>query len=703
MHVGHPLGYIGTDVLSRYKRMAGFNVLHSLSFDTFGLPAEQHAVQTGTHPRVATEANIERYRAQLDRLGMAYDWRRSSATTDPSFYRWTQWIFLQIFNAWYDPALRKARPIAELIAEFESGIRAVPANRTWGELDPQQRRRVVDSHRLVYVAHTPINWCPALGTELHDLEITTDGRSERGNFPVFRRTMRQWMMRITAYADRLRADLDRLDWPELVKARQRQWTARATDWLFSRPRYWGEPFPIVYDETGEPVALPESMLPLELPEIADFSPRTFAPDDATSEPETPLARATDWVEVELDLGEGPKRYRRETNTMPQWAGTCWFALRQLDPTNDAMPVDPETERYWTGPTDNTDPGGVDLYVGGAEHAVLHLLYVRFWHKVLYDLGHVSSAEPFRRLFTQGHVQAYAYADPRGVYVEAEQVVQRGGKYFHGQQEVTRGYGRLAKALKNLVTPDEICARYGADTFRVYQMAAAPLHASRAWDTGKLVGFHRFLQRVWRLAVDEQTGRRRVVETPADDETRRLLHRTIAGVRADMEALRFNTAIAKLIELTNRATARSAGQVSREIIEPLVLMLSPFAPHLGEELWRRLGHDESIAYADYPLADPALLRSPTVTYPVQVNGKVRGRIEVPAEASEADVRAGALAAVATVVGDWEPRTVIVVPGKIVNVVLRAASDGALTARFPAPAQRSAASDPARPPGGDEALG
>ncbi|MGW3888492.1 leucine--tRNA ligase [Micromonospora chokoriensis] len=872
LHVGHPLGYIGTDCYARYQRMAGRNVLHAMGFDAFGLPAEQYAVQTGTHPRTTTVANIERYKAQLRRLGLAHDERRSVATIDTDFYRWTQWIFLQIFNSWYDRDAGRARPIAELIAEFEGGNRPTPDGRAWAELSVAERRQVVDDHRLAYVSHAPVNWCPGLGTVLANEEVTADGRSERGNFPVFKRNLKQWMMRITAYGDRLLDDLDSLDWPEPIKLMQRNWigrsqgahidfpttaepvrvfttrpdtvfgatymvlapehelvdvlapaawpdgtrdawtgghtspraaieayrkaaaaktdverqsdtkektgvfigayatnpvtggqipifvadyvlagygtgaimavpaqderdwafaevfelpivrtvqpaegfdgkaytgdgpainsaapergldlnglgvadakatiiawleanghgtgavTYRLRDWLFSRQRYWGEPFPIVYDETGAAIALPEEMLPVELPEVDDFSPKTFAADDANSNPETPLSRRRDWVEVELDLGDGPKRYTRETNVMPQWAGSCWYEMRYLDPTNSDRFVDAENERYWMGPRGDGDCGGTDLYVGGAEHAVLHLLYARFWHKVLFDLGHVSSFEPFRKLFNQGMIQAYAYTDARGSYVQAEDVVERDGAYYLEDLVVNREYGKMGKSLKNVVTPDDMCAAYGADTFRVYEMSMGPLEVSRPWETRAVVGSYRFLQRVWRAVIDEQTGALRITEDPADEATRRLLHKVIDGVRGDMDGIRFNTAIAKLIQLTNGLTGLSA--TPREVAEPLVLMVAPFAPHMAEELWRKLGHDTSLTYADFPTADPALLVADTVTYPVQVNGKVRGRIEVPADASEETVRAAALDAVAATLAGKEPRKVIVVQGRMVSVV------------------------------------
>ena len=869
LHVGHPLGYIGTDSYTRYKRMTGFNVLHPMGFDAFGLPAEQYAVQTGTHPRTTTEANVERYREQLRRLGLAYDERRTFSTTDPEYYRWTQWIFLQVFNSWFDPELRRARPIAELIAGFEAGTRTA-GDKPWAELSPEERRRVVDGHRLAYVSEAPVNWCPGLGTVLANEEVTPDGRSERGNFPVFQRSLKQWMMRITAYGDRLVEDLDALDWPEPVKLMQRNWigrsrgahvafplesvdgndtvqvfttrpdtlfgatymvlapehalvekvvpaawpegtkdawtgghptpeaavaayraqaaakteeertadakvktgvftgayatnpvngarvpvfiadyvlagygtgaimavpghdardwdfaqtfdlpivrtievpeghegvwtgdgavvnsdflngmnvvdakatmtswleekghgngatTYRLRDWLFSRQRYWGEPFPIVYDETGMPVALPESMLPVELPDVDDFSPRTFDPDDADSEPETPLSRKKDWVEVVLDLGDGPKTYTRETNTMPQWAGSCWYELRYLDPKNDEALVDRENEAYWMGPQGPGDPGGVDLYVGGVEHAVLHLLYARFWHKVLFDLGHVSSFEPFRKLYNQGYIQAYAFRDARGFVVPADEVTERDGKWYHGDVEVAREYGKMGKSLKNVVTPDEMADQYGADTFRVYEMAMGPLDASRPWDTRAVVGSQRFLQRVWRLVVDEESGEVRVTGDALDPKTRRVLHKVIDGVRGDMEELRFNTAIAKLIELTNTLTPLPA--VSREAVEPLVLMMSPFAPHLAEELWGKLGHEGTLAYAGFPVADPAQLVAESVTYPVQVNGKVRGRVEVAPDAAEEAVRTAALEAVAEVLAGRDPRKVIVVKGKLVSVVV-----------------------------------
>lgn len=879
LHVGHPLGYIATDVYARYFRMTGRNVLHALGFDSFGLPAEQYAVQTGTHPRTRTDANIANFRRQLGRLGLGHDQRRSFSTTDVDFYKWTQWIFLQIYNAWFDPEQNKARPISELLAEFDSGARIPADGRVWSELSKGERSDVIDGYRLVYRAESLVNWCPGLGTVLANEEVTSDGHSERGNFPVFRKRLRQWMMRITAYSERLLEDLDVLDWPDKVKAMQRNWIGRSTgaaalfsvrdgdrelqvevfttrpdtlfgatylvlapehdlvgrltaeqwpdgvdprwtggaatpaeavaayrrsiaaksdlerqesktktgvflgsyaanpaggqqvpifiadyvllgygtgaimavpahdqrdwefasefglpvvevisggdvsqeaytgdgalvnsdyldgldvaaakkaitarleadgrgqgrveyklrDWLFARQRYWGEPFPIVYDVDGRPHPLPDSALPVELPDIADYSPVLFDPDDPASEPSPPLNKAGEWVDVELDLGDGLRTYHRDTNVMPQWAGSSWYELRYADPHNPDEFCAKENEAYWMGPRPHlhgpSDPGGVDLYVGGVEHAVLHLLYSRFWHKVLYDLGHVSSREPYRRLVNQGYIQAFAYTDSRGSYVPAADVVERGGKFFlpgpDGEIEVFQEFGKIGKSLKNSISPDEICDSYGADTLRVYEMSMGPLEASRPWATKDVIGAHRFLQRVWRLVVDENTGAPRTSDDPVDEETLRVLHRTIAGVAEDYAALRNNTAAAKLIEYTNHLT--KAGITARGALEPLVLMVAPLAPHLAEDLWGRLGHETSLAHGPFPQADSRYLVADTIEYPVQVNGKVRGHVTVPADADRTAVEAAALAdeKVAGFLAGASPKKVIVVPGRLVNVVV-----------------------------------
>ena len=880
LHVGHPLGYIATDVFGRFKRMTGKNVLHSIGYDSFGLPAEQHAIVTGIHPRINTESNIANMRRQLRRLGLAHDQRRSISTTDESYYRWTQWIFLQIFNSWYDDKLKKARNINELEQEFASGKRKPTTSQTtkdWNSLSKLEQRKIIDEYRLVYLANAPVNWCPGLGTILANEEVTAEGRSDIGNYPVFKRNMRQWTMRITAYADRLLDDLDRLDWPESIKLMQRNWIGRSTgarvrfasiageievfttrpdtlfgatfmvlspehplvdalttksqysavekyresarklndnerqnddrkktgvdtgatatnpvtgekipvwiadyvlmgygtgaimavpsgdqrdfdfaraynlpivaiqmppdawfaahqiaptidctswpeafvgegtyinsenknisldgnrttsetiaiinpwleknnfgesaityklrNWLFSRQRYWGEPFPIVYDEHDMPCSVPDNLLPVKLPELMDFKPQTLDPNDELTDPLPPLARVTDWLSVELDLGDGPKTYRREVNVMPQWAGSCWYELRYLDPTNTERFVDAEVERYWMGPKSAGHTGGVDLYVGGVEHAVLHLLYSRFWHKVLYDLGHVSSEEPFHKLFNQGYIQAYAYRDSRGQTVPAGEVVETNGVFSYEAETVAREYGKMGKSLKNIVTPDEMYDEFGADTFRLYEMSTGPLDASRPWNTRDVVGMQRFLQRTWRNLVDEETNQLHVSDDPAPLELRRALHRCIQGVHQDMENLRFNTAISKLIELNNALTVHvnANGSTPREIAVPLTQMLSPLCPHIAEELWQRLNVSTAITYTPFPVADPALLISEMIEIPVQVNGKLRTRLSASANISDDDLRELALAdpKIVQALDGAVPAKIIIVPKRLINFVL-----------------------------------
>jgi len=910
LHVGHPLGYIATDVYARYLRMTGHNVLHPFGYDAFGLPAEQYAIDTGQHPAVTTQNNITTMRRQLRRLGLGHDSRREFATTDVSYYRWTQWIFLKIFNSWFDDKARRARPIEDLIAEFESGQRepasdANPARNPWAELTDLERHKVVDGYRLAYISQELVNWCPELGTVLANEEITSDGRSEIGNYPVYRRPLRQWKLRITAYAERLISDLDHLDWPESIKSMQRNWIGpsdganidfqvsaapdikicvfttrpdtlpgatymvlapehplvdslitdawpegtpaawrypegdptgnwtgnwtpatairvyrkmaaklgdlqrtgehgsktgvftgsyvinpmtsepvpvfvadyvlmgygtgaimtvpahdkrdnafagrfglgvkrvldpgpawfeqraipaqtpaskwptafdgegtyvnshvpgldlaglskdegieaaigwleqrgagrrarsyRLRDWLFSRQRYWGEPFPIVYDEHQMPVPLPEEMLPIQLPEMADFRPQPQ--QDESVDPVPPLARIPDWVNVETDLGNGPKRYRRETNTMPQWAGSCWYYLRYLDPANDKRLVDPDVERYWMAQKGGQPgDGGVDLYVGGVEHAVLHLLYARFWHKLLYDLGYVSTKEPFKRLFNQGYILADAFTDSRGMYVPAAEVVAtRNGEFLYRGERVNRRAGKMGKSLKNSVSPDHIYASYGADTLRLYEMAMGPLDADRHWHTDGIVGAHRFLQRLWRNIIDEQTGKLTMDDRPLERDTLRRLHQTIRSVRQDFAELRFNTAIARLIELNTHASRLVSRDraIPRSLAEPLLLMIAPLAPHVAEELWARTGHPQSLAYTPFPDFDQALAAEPSILIPVQVDGKARFRIEVPEPAGEKQIRE-------TLTGhpDYARYTegrqverVVIIPGRIANIVTR----------------------------------
>ncbi|WP_299294484.1 leucine--tRNA ligase [uncultured Mobiluncus sp.] len=903
LHVGHPLGYIATDVVARYQRAQGKNVLYTMGYDAFGLPAEQYALQTGQHPAITTHDNIANMSKQLARIGLSHDRRRSFATTDPDYFKWTQWIFLQIFNSWYDPEAPRrdgsgkgaARPITTLVKQYEDGTRPTPDGRAWAELSEIEQAELIDAERLAYVAYAPVNWAPGLGTVLADEEVTAEGRSERGNFPVFKTKLRQWMMRITRYADRLDADLATIDWPDKVRTMQHNWigksfgatvnfqveagqgpqpqmlqvfttrpdtlfgatfmvispehplvgaedcadaelqvpdawpegtrpewtggyatpreavaayraqasaksdsertaetdftektgvftgifgtnpvngslvpifvadyvlmgygtgaimavpahderdhafarkfnldiiqtisgpdgldvqtepwtgdgviensanseislnglgkaeaiakisdwlaqtgrgektvTYRLRDWLFSRQRYWGEPFPVVYGSDGRVHALPEEMLPLELPEVSDFRPRTFDPDDAHSTPESPLGRATDWMTVELDLGEGKQTYTRDQNTMPNWAGSCWYELRYTDPDNSTAFASPDNEAYWMGPRPAAGnlSGGTDLYVGGVEHAVLHLLYARFWHKVLYDLGYVSSSEPFHRLFNQGMIEAYAYTDSRGQYVPADEVEgsEEDGFTWKGQP-VNREFGKMGKSLKNIVTPDQMCADYGADTFRVYEMSMGPLDMSRPWDTRAVVGSQRFLQRLWRNIVDENTGALTVSDDAPDLATAKVLARTIHDVTVEYENLRVNTAIAKMIVLNNHLTGLP--RVPREAAEALVVMVAPIAPHIAEELWERLGHQGGIARAAFPVVtDESLLAAEEVTCVVQVAGKVRAKVSVDPEISEADLQAKVLAepAVVKLLDGREPKRVIVRAPKLVSLVL-----------------------------------
>lgn len=880
LHVGHPLGYIATDVFARFNRLLGKNVLHTLGYDAFGLPAEQYAIQTGTHPRTTTVANIANMRRQLGSLGLGHDKRRSVATIDPEFYRWTQWIFLQIYQSWFDEQQQKARPIDELYPLLESGELATKDGREYASLSEEEKDRAVDEFRLVYLSDSTVNWCPGLGTVLANEEVTADGRSERGNFPVFRKNLKQWMMRITAYSDRLLDDLELLDWPEKVKSMQRNWIGRSRgaevdfrceghditvfttrpdtlfgaeyvvlapehplvdallspvpydddvdarwtyghedpkeaieayrsdiaaksdlerqenkektgvflgsyatnpvngkklpvftadyvltgygtgaimavpahderdyeyaqvfglpitevvaggdissaahtgegtyvnsanddgldltgkskaeaiattidwlaarelgvekiqyklrDWLFARQRYWGEPFPIVYDEAGRPHAIPEDQLPVELPEVDDYQPVSFDPDDHNTEPQPPLAKAREWIEVDMDLGDGTKTYYRDANVMPQWAGSSWYQMRYIDPTNSEAFCDIDNERYWTGPRPEVhgpnDPGGVDLYVGGVEHAVLHLLYARFWHKVLFDLGHVSSKEPYRRLYNQGYIQAYAYTDSRGVYVPAEEVEERDGEFFYHGDKVNREYGKMGKSLKNAVAPDDIAENFGADTLRVYEMSMGPLADSRPWATKDVVGAQRFLQRLWRLVVNENTGEVAVVDAELGKKDLQQLHRTIAGVRDDYENLRVNTVVAKLIEYVNYLTKNYPGGAPRAAVEPIAVMVAPVAPHIAEELWTRLGHEGTITFVSFPSFDEKYLVDDEIELPVQVNGKVKSRVQVAADVSQDDAVAAALAddKVLAAIGEKSVVKKIVVPGRMINLVVK----------------------------------
>jgi len=886
LHVGHPLGYCATDIYSRYSRMRGFNVLHPMGYDAFGLPAEQYAIETGIHPALVTERNITNMRRQLKMFGFSYDWDRELATCHPDYYQWTQWIFLRMFHAWFDecqvwtdPSGRRtvgrARPITELVAELAAGRFTVnaafeivrgsePGTRHWSELDERERRRVIDQRRLAFIDEVPVNWCPALGTVLANEEVTSEGRSDRGNHPVYRRPLRQWMLRITAYAERLLDDLALVDWPEPIKLMQRNWIGRSTgadvdfplaagcdfaawqrrrraagfpaacddrviriyttrpdtlfgatymvlapehslvarittperkaaveryvavarnrsdldraaetkektgeftgayainpvngrqipiwvadyvlmgygtgaimavpgqdqrdwdfakkfdlpiirtvqppddfageaylgegpaihseylnglgiaeakkkiiatlestgmgrgavnyklrDWVFTRQRYWGEPFPILHASDGELVALDDAELPLTLPEIEDYSPTVSL--DENELPDPPLGRATDWKTVERN----GRTYTRDLNTMPQWAGSCWYYLRFIDPQNAQRFCAANAEKYWMP---------VDTYVGGAEHAVLHLLYARFWHKVLFDLGHVSTPEPFQSLTNQGMIQGFAYRDARGMNVPGDAVEDRDGSYFHRDsgEALNQVVAKMSKSLKNVVNPDEIIAEFGADTFRCYEMFMGPLEASKPWNTRDVPGLFKLLQRIWRLVVDPETGglSPALVNEPADGAAKRILHKTIRQVGADIEAFKFNTAIGRIFEFVNALTPMP--KRPREVVEPFILVIAPFAPHLAEELWQRLGHAASLAYAPWPTYDEALARDDEIEVAVQILGKVRSKIVVSADADEAALEKAALAdeRIRELLAGKSVRKVIVVKGRLVNIV------------------------------------
>ena len=784
LHVGHVEGYTATDILARFHRMQGFNVLHPMGWDAFGLPAEQYAIKTGQHPRVTTARNIDNFRRQLQAVGFSYDWDREVSTTDPAYFRWTQWIFLQLYNAWFNPATIKAEPIS-----------------TYTGTDP-------DSVRLAYVAEMPVNWCPQLGTVLANEEVV-DGKSEVGGFPVERRPLRQWMLRITAFAERLLDGLDGLDWPEGIKLLQRNWIGRSEgalvkfqienascevevfttrpdtlfgatymilapehplvatittpdqreavekykasvasksdldrtelnkeksgvftgafainpvngdkipvwiadyvlmgygtgaimavpahderdfefatkfqlpirevvkkegapscfagegvavnsgfldglptaeakqkitawleekalgrstvnyklrDWLFSRQRYWGEPFPIVWED-GHHRALTQDELPVIQPDMEDFKP--------TGTPEPPLSKALEWLKYSDSA-------QRETNTMPQWAGSCWYYLRFCDATNSDRFIGQEADEYWMAR--NAKPGGVDLYVGGTEHAVLHLLYARFWHKVLHDLGHVATPEPFQRLVNQGMILG-----PDGQ--------------------------KMSKSRGNVITPDSVISEYGADSLRLYEMFMGPLEQMKPWSMKGVEGVYRFLARVWRLAMEENQEGEWIVssdlsEIPLNSQQLRIAHATIKKVTSDIRLLAFNTAISQMMVFTNEFV--NAKPRPLEALRILLPLLSPFAPHLSEELWSRLGFAGLASKQPWPVHDESLLVENEVELAVQVNGKVRERLVISKEATKEEIEKAALASakIQEATAGQTIVKVVVVPGKLVNIV------------------------------------
>lgn len=842
LHVGHPLGYIATDVIARFKRMKGYNVLHPMGFDAFGLPAEQFAIETGTHPEITTQKNIANMIRQLKSCALSYDWDRLLSTTDEKYYRWTQWIFTKLFNAYYDKEKNKARPLSALIAELEKDETRMDLNgkigsdRTlpqWKTLSTKEQQLALSKVRLAFADDVPVNWCPQLGTVLANEEVTIEGRSERGNFPVYKKPLKQWMLRITTYADRLIEDLEKVDWPSAVKDMQKNWVGKSIgakilfdvvganekievfttrpdtlfgatfmvlapahpltqkittapckaavaevvqkaahpshktqtkdkfgaftgafainpatqkhipiwvadyvlmdygtgaimavpghderdeafatehglevvkvfdektqktvlsgafnglsmdeakekivadleqkqigekriqyklrDWLFSRQRYWGEPFPIVYTQEGFAKSVDEKDLPVLLPPMKDFKPKTS--EDPQANPQTSLSKADEsWKKTIVD-GEV---CTRELNTMPQWAGSCWYYLRFLDPHNEQKFVDPKNEKYWMGEQ------GVDLYVGGVEHAVLHLLYARFWHKVLYDLGFVSTPEPFGKLINQGYIQAFSYQDERGVYVDATQVKETApGQFEHQGKKVQRNLGKMGKSLKNAVGPDEIIEKYGCDTFRLYEMYLGPLDQSKIWDTEAIVGVNRFLQRFWRNCVNEETGSLKLSNEKMDQKLYVKLQQLIHRVSSDLENLKMNTAIARMIEFNNDLVELKL--LPREVIETFAKLLSPLAPHVCEEIWKMCGHSTSISKEPWPNHDPKALEQTEVEVVVQVNGKKRLSLLVPVESTQADIEALAKkdAKVIPHLEGKQIKKVIYVPKKIINIVV-----------------------------------
>jgi leucyl-tRNA synthetase len=820
LHVGHPLGYIATDIVARYKRMCGVNVLHPIGFDAFGLPAEQFAVEHGVHPRETTEQNIENMLRQLKALGLSYDWNRVLATTDPDYYRWTQWIFLKLFGSYYDAEAERARPIAELIAMFESGERSPRDGSEWSQwmlritayadrlekdlglvdwpeaIKTMQRNWIGKSEGAVatfqlegleedvrvfttrpdtlfgatYMVLAPehplvdritteerrqeVEAYRSRAARMTEVDRMAEGKQKTGVFtggyatnpvsaeriPVwvadyvlmgygtgaimavpahdqrdfeFAKTFRlpirvvvqpplQWLSDHDIRAEEYIRDPSQLsvaftgagvgvnsrnkevsldgvpsaeakeritDWLDSAGLGHFEIQYKLRDWLFSRQRYWGEPFPVLHGSDGVIRPVDEEELPVELPAMDDFTPTVS--DDPNAPPQPPLSRAPEaWRQV---VTEGAP-LMRELNTMPQWAGSCWYYLRFIDPGNAEEIVEPEKESYWMG------DHGVDLYVGGVEHAVLHLLYARFWHKVLYDLGHVSTPEPFGRLFNQGYILAYAYRDERGVIVPADEVVDQDGvpavevqdqadrKYFYNGAPVVQEYGKMGKSLKNAVSPDEISAAYGCDTLRLYEMYLGPLEASKPWSTRDIVGVHRFLNRYWRNIIDDDEGTLLVSEEAPSEELLRAAHRTIQRVTSDLDRMSFNTAIAALIELNSELV--SMERIPRAVAEILTLLLAPFAPHIAEEIWSRMGHKESIGCAPWPQPDSDKLREDEITVAVQVNGKVRASIQVPADATESAVLEAASAHpnVERHIAGKSLRRQIYVPGKIVNLVV-----------------------------------
>jgi leucyl-tRNA synthetase len=649
LHVGHPRGYIASDVLARMKRMQGYNVLHPMGFDSFGLPAEQYAIQTGENPAEFTEELVKRYQEQLSILGFSYDWDRMVATHRPEYYKWTQWIFLQIYNSWYDtrnpPAGGKARSIDELIEIFEregsvslsyvgEGRGEVFTATDWQNLSPLEKQNILMKYRLAYEGYAEVNWCEELGTVLANDEIVDDEHgnpvSERGGHPVVKKSMRQWFMRITAYADRLLAGLDTIDWSESIKEIQRNWigkqdgeagntTYNIRDAIFARQRYWGEPIPL-QSHDGIITEVSQENLPLTLPHVTSYAP--------AGDGQSPLAMVPAWT----DAGY-------ETNTMPGWAGSSWYFLRYIDPNNDSAFASQEELDYWF-----SEHGGVNTYIGGTEHATGHLLYSRFWHKVLHDLGYVKTDEPFLTLKNQGMILA---EDGR----------------------------KMSKRWGNVINPDDMVKQFGADTMRVYEMFMGPFAASQPWSTDGMVGSRRFIERVWRVAINISK------DSHTDENILKTLHKTIKKVSDDIVNFSHNTAISAMMILINDIE-KYDNQISVADYKQFLQILAPFAPHITEELWSKLdtspqpsptlgeGAEHSIHLSDWPSYDESLIIENTITLGIQVNGKVRAEIEIAVDESVESVQEKVLAIpeIQKWIGDSEIKKFIYVPKKIISIVI-----------------------------------
>jgi leucyl-tRNA synthetase len=630
LHVGHPRGYIGSDVYARMKRMQGYNVLHPMGFDAFGLPAEQYAIQTGKHPSIITKESIKRYRSQLDKIGFSYDWDRSVETIDPAYYKWTQWIFLKIYNSYFDTKKQKSFPIENLIKIFEkSGNKNVTASSTggvqvftakeWKDFSKKEKQDLLMKYRLAYEGYAEVNWCPELGTVLANDEVIEKGGklfSERGEHPVEKKSMRQWFMRIGAYADRLISGLEKLDFDESTKETQRNWiyeinedgtkTLRMRDAIFARQRYWGEPIPLMHDQNGIITVVKTKDLPLELPKVTSYKP--------TGTGESPLSGVKSWVK------EG-----YETNTMPGWAGSSWYFLRYMDPTNNKALASDKALKYWRD---------VDMYIGGTEHNTGHLLYARFWHKVLFDLGIVPTDEPFKALRHQGMI-----GGPDG--------------------------RKMSKRWGNVINPDDIVATYGADTLRVYEMFLGPFDSHLPWSTESIIGSRRFIERVWRAA-----GKVMDQKSKINENVTYALNDVINKVTNDILDFKFNTAISSMMIFMGTLEKEEC-QISNEDFVKFLQILAPFAPYVTEEIYKMLGNTGTVHHSSWPKTKKLKERLVMQSIAVQVNGKLRGDIMVEPGASQETVVGSVMQddRLRAYLEQGELLRTIYVPGKLVNFVVK----------------------------------